>query len=74
MELKVYKDGVASDDVIFVSMFERIDKCGNTFLRWTDEYTKVYPNVSGLAAWSEKCKWYSSLPLGVVVSILCGSI
>jgi hypothetical protein len=25
----------------------------------------VYPKVSGLAAWSESCKWYSSLPLGV---------
>jgi hypothetical protein len=30
--------------------------------------TKVYPKVSGLAAWSENCKWYSSLPLGAVVS------
>jgi hypothetical protein len=28
----------------------------------------VYPKVSGLAAWSENCKWYSSLPLGVLVS------
>jgi hypothetical protein len=27
----------------------------------------VYPKVSGLAAWSENCKWYSSLPLGAVV-------
>jgi hypothetical protein len=24
-----------------------------------------YPKFSGLAAWSENCKWYSSLPLGV---------
>jgi hypothetical protein len=30
--------------------------------------TKVYPKVSGLAAWSENCKWCSSLPLGEVVS------
>jgi hypothetical protein len=29
--------------------------------------TRVYPKVSGLAAWSENCKWYSSLPLGAVV-------
>jgi hypothetical protein len=29
-------------------------------------YTSVYPKVSGLAAWSENCKWYSSLPLGAV--------
>jgi len=26
--------------------------------------TGVYPKVSGLADWSENCKWYSSLPLG----------
>jgi hypothetical protein len=31
--------------------------------------TRVYPEVSGLAAWSENCKWYSSLPLGAVVSL-----
>jgi hypothetical protein len=37
-------------------------------------YTKVYPKVSGLAAWSDNCKWYSSLPLGVVVSLFCESI
>jgi hypothetical protein len=29
--------------------------------------TRVYPKVSGLVAWSENCKWYSSLPLGAVV-------
>jgi hypothetical protein len=29
---------------------------------------RVYPKVSGLAAWSENCKWYSSLPLRAVVS------
>jgi len=28
----------------------------------------VYPKVSELAAWSENCKWYSSLPLSAVVS------
>jgi hypothetical protein len=30
--------------------------------------TRVYPKVAGLAAWSEDCKWYSSLPLSAVVS------
>jgi len=30
---------------------------------------KVYSKVSGLAAWSENCKWYSSLPLAAVVSL-----
>jgi hypothetical protein len=32
------------------------------------------PKVSGLAAWSENCKWYSSLPLGTVVSLFCESV
>jgi hypothetical protein len=35
---------------------------------------RVYPKVPGLAAWSENCKWYSSLPLGAVVSLFCESI
>jgi hypothetical protein len=34
-------------------------------------YTWVYPKVSGLAAWSENCKWYISLPLGAVASLFC---
>jgi hypothetical protein len=29
---------------------------------------------SGLAAWNENCKWYSSLPLGAVVSLFCESV
>jgi hypothetical protein len=32
-------------------------------------YTRVYPKVSGLAACSENCKWYSFLPLGALVSL-----
>jgi hypothetical protein len=40
----------------------------------TGQCTGVYPEVSGLAAWSENCKWYSSLPLGAVVSLLCESV
>jgi hypothetical protein len=35
--------------------------------------TKVYQEVSGLAAWSENFKWYSSAPLGAVVSLFCES-
>jgi len=27
-----------------------------------------------LANWSENCKWYSSLPLGAVVLLLCESV
>jgi hypothetical protein len=34
-------------------------------------HVRVYPKVSGLAACSENCKWYSSLPLGEVVSLFC---
>jgi hypothetical protein len=37
-------------------------------------YTGEYPKVSGLAACSENCKWYSSLPLGAVVSLFCESV
>jgi hypothetical protein len=35
---------------------------------------KVYPKVSGLAAWSENCKCYSSLSLDAVVSLFCESV
>jgi hypothetical protein len=34
----------------------------------------VYPEVSGLATWSENCKWHSSLPLRAVVSLICESV
>jgi hypothetical protein len=34
-------------------------------------YTRVHLEVSRLSAWSENCKWYSSLPLGAVVSLFC---
>jgi hypothetical protein len=36
--------------------------------------TKAYPEVSGLAAWRETCKWYSSLLLGAVVLLFCESV
>jgi hypothetical protein len=36
--------------------------------------TRVYAKVSGLAAWSENCKWYSSLPLDAVLSLFCESV
>jgi hypothetical protein len=36
--------------------------------------TRMYAKVSGLAAWNENCKWYSSLPLGAVVSLFCESV
>jgi hypothetical protein len=37
-------------------------------------YTRVCRKVSGLAAWSENCKWYSSLPLGAITSLFCESV
>jgi hypothetical protein len=37
-------------------------------------YTRVYPKVSGLVAWSENCKWHSSLTLGAVVSLFRESV
>jgi hypothetical protein len=37
-------------------------------------HTRVYPKVSGLAASSDNCKRYSSLPLGAVVSLFCESV
>jgi hypothetical protein len=38
------------------------------------EHTTVYPKISGLAAWSENCKCYNSLPLSAVVSLFCESV
>jgi hypothetical protein len=34
------------------------------------EWNGEVPKVSGLAAWRENCKWYSSLPLDAVVSTI----
>jgi hypothetical protein len=36
--------------------------------------TRVYPKVSGLAASNEDYKWYSSLPLGAVLSLFYESV
>jgi hypothetical protein len=37
-------------------------------------HTRAYPEVSGLAAWSENCKWYGSLTLGAVLWLFCESV
>jgi len=37
-------------------------------------YMRVYPQVFGLAAWSENCKRYSSLPLDAIVSLFCETV
>jgi hypothetical protein len=45
------------------------------FTDWAKpRYTRMYPKISRLAAWSENCKRYSSLPLGAVVSLFCESV
>jgi len=36
-------------------------------LSHTHTHTRMYLKVSGLAAWRDNCKWYSSLQLGAVV-------
>jgi hypothetical protein len=38
------------------------------------KYMRAYPKVSGQAAWSDNYKWFSSLPLGSVVSLFCESV
>jgi hypothetical protein len=35
---------------------------------------RVIPKVSGLVAWNENYKWYSSVQLGAVVLLFCGSV
>jgi hypothetical protein len=42
-------------------MFYLIAQLSNTLCPLP--HTRVYPKVSGLASWSENCKWYSPLPL-----------
>jgi hypothetical protein len=45
-----------------------------TALRYIIYFTTGYPQVFGLAVWSENYKWYSSLPLGAFVSLFCESV
>jgi hypothetical protein len=40
------------------------DRASKSQHQLTNVSMRVYPKVSGLATWSENCKWYSSLPLG----------
>jgi len=41
----------------------------HTYTCISKPYTRVYPKASGLAAWSENCKWYSYVLLSAVVSL-----
>jgi hypothetical protein len=50
---------------------------GNYVLYYYYYYYYYYTSISKsfrTAAWSENCEWYSSLPLGAVVSLLCESV
>jgi hypothetical protein len=46
-----------------VKLYSNINRCD------FGQFTRVYPKVSGLAAWSKNCKWYISVPLGAVMSL-----
>jgi hypothetical protein len=65
---------------ILFSVYQTINRLAITKNSYTTECSqgsksiRVYPKVSGLAAWSENCKWYSSLPLGAVISLFCESL
>jgi hypothetical protein len=51
------------------------DSIGMLLDKVEERFTRVSPKkVSGLAACSENCKWYSSLPLGAVLSLFCESV
>jgi hypothetical protein len=52
--------------------FQFVQSTHNT--RFVNVTRRVCPKVSGHVAWSENCKWYSSLPLSVVVSLFCESV
>jgi hypothetical protein len=45
-----------------------------TYTALVSHCTRMYPEVSGLTAWSENCKRYSFLPLGAVVSLFRESV
>jgi hypothetical protein len=51
-----------------------LDQLGINTSRNTLQHTRMYPKVSGLAAWSENYKYYSSLPVGAVESLFCESV
>jgi hypothetical protein len=50
-----------------------VAQCYTTELPRLRPNMRVYPKISVLATWSEKCKWHSSLPLGTVASLFCES-
>jgi hypothetical protein len=59
---------------IFRSRVKNLREAGEGCIMSFTTCARVYPKVSGLAAWNENCKWYSPLPLGAVVSLFCESV
>jgi hypothetical protein len=60
-----------------MNIMKRVTKKGKLTENSTAQgytHVRVYPYVSGLAAWNENCKQYSSLPLGAVVSLFSESV
>jgi hypothetical protein len=55
--------------ICLVSILTQFVSCNHEVLHCRSICMRMY--VSGLAAWSENCKWYSSLPLCAVVSLFC---
>jgi hypothetical protein len=65
-------DGGKGYGVTHIYYIHRLSPHNNHFAKKSKkeksvDLTRVCPKVSGLAAWSENCKWYRSLPLGAVV-------
>jgi hypothetical protein len=66
---------ITGNMITLVSVYFRLFRLG--LAQGPDANCTTYegvPKVPGLAVWSENCKWYSSLPLCAVVSLLCESV
>jgi hypothetical protein len=60
--------------IFYVGTNKLCSCCSSNFVMLLVYNKRVYLNVSGLAAWSENCKWDSSLPVGAFVSLLYESV
>jgi hypothetical protein len=60
--------------LLYIALELNLMSALGTMYHTDSNFTRMYPNVSGLAAWSKNFKWYSSLPLGEVVSLFCESV
>jgi hypothetical protein len=72
LDLKLHRRENLKSHMQAIEIYQRLVL--STVLNYEGRCTRVYPKVSGLAAWSDNCKWYSSLPLGAVVLLFCESV